>query len=224
MAFELSSRLLLTSNLNTKDASMVEEYTSRIVLASASPRRRQLLSDAGYGFTVVKPDVDESVFPTDGVSASDYTKCLALAKASSIASSHPSSLVIGADTVADFQGQIIGKAADAEEARQITAKLFSKPHKVITGIAIVRLSDATKILASDTTTVYPKKMTAEQIAEHIAGGSWKDKAGAYAIQETGDEFVERIEGSLTNVMGLPMELLESILGQVKISAERGQRE
>jgi len=203
---------------------MVEEHPSPIILASASPRRRQLLTEAGYRFTVVTSDVDESVFPTDGVSACDYTKQLALAKANSVASEFPISLVIGADTVVDFHRQIIGKAADAKEAQQITAKLFSTPHNVVTGIAIVRLSDATKLLASDTTTVYPRNMTAEQIADHIAGGSWKDKAGAYAIQETGDEFVERIEGSLTNVMGLPMELLASLLGQLKISAERKQRD
>ena len=192
------------------------ERPSPIILASASPRRKQLLTEAGYRFTVVMPDVDESVFPTDGVSACDYTKRLALAKANSVASEHPTSLVIGADTVVDCHRQIIGKAADAKEAQKITAILFSTPHKVVTGMAIVRLSDATELVASDTTTVYPRKMTAEQIAEHVAGGSWKDKAGAYAIQETGDEFVEKIEGSLTNVMGLPMELLASLLGQLKI--------
>jgi septum formation protein len=200
------------------------EHPSPIILASASPRRKQLLTEAGYTFTVVTPDVDESVLPTDGVSACDYTEQLALAKANSVAAEHPTSFVIGADTVADFQGQIIGKAADAKEAQQITAKLFSTPHKVTTGVAIVRLADGTELLASDTTTVYPRKMTADQIAEHVAGGSWKDKAGAYAIQETGDEFVEKIEGSLTNVMGLPMELLASLLGKLKISAEREQRD
>jgi septum formation protein len=145
---------------------------------------------------------------------------LALAKANSVASEHPTSLVIGADTVVDFQGRIIGKAADAKEAQQITEKLFSTPHKVVTGIAIVRLSDTTEILASDTTTVYPRKMTAEQIAEHVAGDTWKDKAGAYAIQETGDEFVEKIEGSLTNVMGLPMEMLQSLLVGLDVSADQ----
>lgn len=193
-----------------------------LILASASPRRKQLMTEAGYKFTVVTSDVDESVFLTDGVSVCDYTKQLALAKANSVASEHPTSLVIGADTVVDFQGRVIGKAADAKEAQQITEKLFSTPHKVITGIAIVRLSDNTRLLDSDTTTVYPRKMTAEQIAEHVAGGSWKDKAGAYAIQETGDEFVEKIEGSLTNVMGLPMELLESLLVRLKVSPEREQ--
>ena len=90
-------------------------------------------------------------------------------------------------------------------------KLFSAPHKVITAVAIVRESCGTEIVESDSTTVYPRKLSEEQIAEHIKGKSWQDKAGAYAIQEGGDEFVERIEGSLTNVMGLPMELLEQLL-------------
>jgi septum formation protein len=162
------------------------------------------MTEADYKFTVVKPDVDESAFPTDGVDAADYARKLALAKAN--------------DVAVDFQGQIIGKAVDAEDARRITEKLFSKPHKVITGVAIVRLADGTELIAGDTTTVYPRKMTAEQIAEHIAGGSWHDKAGAYAIQETGDKFVEKIDGSLTNVMGLPMELLESLLAGLGVSA------
>jgi len=189
-----------------------------IILASASPRRKQLLAEAGYKFTVVKPGVDESAFATDRIGVYEYAKKLALAKAKDVASKYPASLVIGADTVVDFQGQIIGKPADTRDAERITAKLFSAPHKVITGIAIVRLTDGTELIAGDTTTVYPRKMTADQITEHIAGGSWRDKAGAYAIQETGDKFVERIEGSLANVMGLPMELLESLLAGLGVSA------
>ena len=193
-----------------------------LILASASPRRRQLLTEAGYEFAIVKPDVDESTFPTDGVNACRYARELALAKANNVASKYPASLVIGADTVVDFDGQIIGKPADGRDARRITEKLFSKPHKVITGVAIVRHADETELVESDTTTVYPRKMTREQISEHIEGGSWQDKAGAYAIQETGDEFVERIEGSLTNVMGLPMELLKSLLESLNIRP--GQRD
>ena len=190
---------------------MAKDISSHIILASKSPRRRQLLSEAGYEFIVIPPGIDESAFGADGIEASEYAERLALAKAKSVALKHPDSLVIGADTVVDFAGQIIGKAADAKEAEQITRKLFSAPHKVITGIAIVRCCDDIEIVDSDTTTVYPKKITAGQIAEHIKGGSWRDKAGAYAIQENGDEFIEKIEGSLTNVMGLPMELLERIL-------------
>ncbi len=160
---------------------------------------------------VVRPDIDESAFPVEGIEACEYAERLALAKAKNVAEKHPDSLVIGADTVVDFQGQIIGKPIDAKEAEQITKKLFSRPHKVITGIAIVRLSDGIELSESDTTTVYPTRLTSEQIAEHINSESWRDKAGAYAIKENGDEFIERIEGSLTNVMGLPMELLQRLL-------------
>jgi septum formation protein len=198
---------------------MPAKDTAPLILASASPRRSQLLSEAGYEFTVVPPDVDESAFDADRTDPIEYAKRLAQAKAKSVAIKYPNSLVIGADTIVDFQGRIIGKAADARDAEQITKKLFSAPHKVITGIAIIRLCDVTQLVQSDSTTVYPRKMTVEQIAEHIKGGSWRDKAGAYAIKEIGDEFVERIEGSLTNVMGLPMELLESLLVQLKVSFE-----
>ncbi len=199
-----------------------------LILASASPQRRQLLAEAGYRFTVVEADVDESAFPTEGVAVREYAERLALAKADNVARKYPDSLVIGADTVVDCRGRIIGKPADAKEARQITEQLFSAPHRVITGIAIVcrgrpvclpsgqphgvaPTQKPIEIVESDTTTVYPRKMTAEQVAAHIEGGSWRDKAGAYAIKEAGDEFIERIDGSLTNVMGLPMELLESML-------------
>lgn len=190
---------------------MPERNPVTIILASASPRRKQLLAQAGYRFKVVPPDVDESAFLNDSISPCEYAERLALAKAKNVATRFPKSLVIGADTVVDFKGRIIGKPADAIQAGQIIKKLFSKPHKVITALAIIRLSDGTQTVESDITTVYPKKMTAEQIEEHIKSQSWRDKAGAYAIQENGDEFIEKIQGSLTNVMGLPMELLQRML-------------
>jgi len=170
-----------------------------------------LFAEAGYQFTVVRPDIDESACAAEGIKAYEYAERLALAKAKNVAEKYPDFLVIGADTVVDCNGEIIGKPADVKEAEQITKKLFSGPHKVITGIAIVRLSDGVELSESDTTTIYPKKLTTEQIAEHVKSESWRDKAGAYAIKESGDEFIERIEGSLTNVMGLPMELLERLL-------------
>ncbi len=169
-----------------------------------------MLAEAGYNFTPVNPDIDESDFTAEQISPCEYAERLALVKARSVAEKFPDCLVIGADTVADFEGRIIGKPADAKEAEEITRRLFSRPHKVITAVAIVRISDGTEIVESDSTTVYPKKLTESQIAEHIKGGSWRGKAGAYAIQEQ-DGFVERIEGSLTNVMGLPMELVQRLL-------------
>lgn len=192
---------------------MADEAVS-IILASASPRRKQLLAEAGYRFSVFHPDIDESAFPAEHIEPCEYAERLALAKAGNIAEKFPDSLVIGADTVVDFEGRIIGKPADDKEAEQITRKLFSAPHKVVTAVAIVRINDGIEIIGSDSTTVYPRKMSDEQIAEHIGSGSWRDKAGAYAIQEGDDEFIEKVEGSLTNVMGLPMELLQRLLGRI----------
>jgi septum formation protein len=183
----------------------------QLILASASPRRRQLLAEAGCEFNVVAPDIDESAFPQEHLSCSEYAERLALAKAKSVAAKFPDYLVLGADTIVDFAGRIIGKPADEEHAEQIIKKLFSAPHKVITAVAIVKMADGVELVESDTTTVYPKKLTRDQIAEHIKSLSWCGKAGAYAIKEDGDEFIEKIQGSLTNVMGLPMELLKQML-------------
>jgi len=193
---------------------MAEPPVATFILASTSPRRKELLKKAGYNFKVVPPDIDESAFPSEGVEPCEYAKRLALAKAKNVATGFPDQLVIGADTVVDFEGEIIGKPRDAKEAEEITRKLFSRPHKVITAVAIVRLSNGIEAVESDATVVYPKKMTDEQIAKHIGDGSWRGKSGAYAIKEGVDEFVEKIDGSLSNVMGLPMELLERMLAGI----------
>jgi len=182
-----------------------------LVLASTSPRRRQLLAQAGYTFDVIAPDFDESTCSVAGHNPSSYAQALALGKARSVAPRVPDAWVIGADTLVDAAGEIIGKPNDAADAERITRKLFRAPHQVVTGLALVRHCDGAEQVHVDVTTVVPRPMTEEQITAHIAGRSWEGKAGAYAIQETGDQFVERIEGSLTNVMGLPMELLQRLL-------------
>jgi len=182
-------------------------HSLTIILASASPRRRQLLAEAGYKFKVIPSRIYEASFPAEGVTPVDYAKQLALAKATDVAQKHPNSLVIGADTVVDFDGRIVGKPADAKDAERITRMLFSRPHKVITGLALICKSRELRLVEAETTVVYPRKLTDTQIAEHIASGIWRDKAGAYAIREEDDPFVDHIDGSLTNVMGMPMELL-----------------
>lgn len=190
---------------------MAKHFQFLFILASASERRQELLAKAGYTFEVIPSDVDESAFSINGISTTDYAKNLALAKAKDVASRYPESLVMGADTIADFNGEIIGKASDDKEAERIIRKLFSSPHKIITGVALARKSDGFEIIQSDTTIVYPRKMTEEQISSHIQGRTWQGKAGAYGIQEGGDKFIEKIEGSFTNVMGLPMERVEKML-------------
>ncbi len=169
------------------------------------------MTQAGYVFDVVVADVDESALPTAGRDAVGQAEFLALAKARDVARRYPDRIVIGADTVVDFNGEIIGKPADAADAARITRLIFSAPHRVVTGLAILRLGSGIEIVRSDITIVHPRPMTPEQLEQHIAGGTWEGKAGAYAIQESGDEFVDHLEGSFTNVVGLPMELLSRLL-------------
>jgi septum formation protein len=182
-----------------------------LILASASPRRKLLLEQTGYAFDIFAPDIDEASHFADNISPIAYTKLLAFEKAQTVAQKHPAALVIGADTVVYADGRIIGKADDHDHAREIIELLFSRPHEVITGVALLKLDERIRIVESVTTVVYPKKLTPDQIDEHIQKGDWQGKAGAYGIQETGDEFVERIDGSLTNVMGFPMELINNLL-------------
>lgn len=186
----------------------------QFILASASPRRKELLEKAGYCFAVAVSSVDESA--VNGLSSQDHCLALAIAKARDVAVLYPDMPVLGADTIVDFEGQIIGKPADAADAEQITRKLFSKPHLVITGLALVWNSRHIEDSVVDTTVVYPKILTESQIQSHVAGGLWEGKAGAYGIQETADEFVDHIEGSFTNVMGLPMEQVEKMLAAYAI--------
>ena len=184
------------------------------ILASVSERRKQLLAEAGYNFEPIGSDIDESAYSTTNISPLEYAKKLALAKAGDVAKKYPSRLVIGADTVVDFDGEIIGKAGTETHAEEITRKLFSKPHKVITAIAMVRIADNTEIVDAEVTVVFPKKLSNEQIRAHIKSRTWQNKAGAYAIQLNGDEFIEQIHGSFTNVVGLGMELFSTMFQQL----------
>jgi septum formation protein len=193
-----------------KSTSLIKRMPE-FVLASASPRRRELLARAGYRFEVDPSTVDESQFPTSGVCSERYCMDLALAKAAEVAARRPNRLVMGADTVVDFDGQIIGKPADADDARRIVRMLFSAPHKVITGLALVCRDRGIEQVRGAVTVVIPRALTDAQVEAHICSGDWEGKAGAYGIQECGDEFVARIEGSFTNVMGLPMEMVEEML-------------
>jgi septum formation protein len=189
-----------------------------LILASASQQRKKLLARAGYRFRVIPSNLTESAVTIKNVSPAHHAVRLAFAKAAEVAGRHPKALVMAADTVVDFNGQIIGKPADEKDAERIIRLLFSAPHKVITAVALIRAQDGIELVETETTTVYPRRLSDEQIAAYIQSGCWQGKAGAYGIQETGDEFVERIEGSLTNVMGFPMELVARLLSKVGLGS------
>jgi len=188
----------------------------KLTLGSSSPRRRDLLSAAGYEFEVVPPHLPEPTNLPASLSPTEYAQQLAHFKASCVAESRPHECVLGADTVVAVNGKIIGKAADAKHAIEMLTELSATPHKVITGIALLGPGKKFSI-AAETTIVTMKPMTPREIQDYVDSGEWIGKAGAYAIQETADRFVEKIDGSFSNVVGLPMELLLQLL---KLSGRR----
>ena len=178
-----------------------------LVLASASPRRVQLLRQAGATFTVVDPGPDRQwpghAEPRHGVRA------LALDKAKRVAASRPGSLVIGADTVVVARGVRLGKPADAAEALAMLRRLQGRTHEVWTGVAVVHADE--QRTASEVTLVQFAKLTDREIEAYVRTGEPLDKAGAYGIQGAAAQFVRRIEGDWCNVVGLPLARLRRVL-------------
>jgi len=184
--------------------------TPKLILASQSPRRRYLLEQAGLTFAVIPSTFDEdSIQLTDPAT---YVKTLAEAKADKIAERYPDRWVIGADTIVTIDSAILGKPGTPDEARLMLDRLSGQSHFVYTGYAIVCKSKSTCICEAVKTDVQFKDLTAEEIDWYVQTGEPFDKAGAYAIQGMGTFLVRRINGSYTNVVGLPVcEVIEALL-------------
>lgn len=178
----------------------------RIVLASASPRRRELLAALGLLFEVDPADVDEDVEERDPVRVAEG---LALAKARAVAARHPGALVVGSDTVVALDGRMLGKPADAAEARAMLDALRARSHDVISGVAIVRGTD--ERVAHGHTRVRMRDYRDDEVEAFIASGSPFDKAGGYAIQDEAFHPVAAFEGCRCNVIGLPLGELRRLL-------------
>jgi len=173
-----------------------------IVLASQSPRRSEILRQAGIPFTVRVADVDESVLPEETPAA--YVQRLAEAKARAVEAA-PDETVLGADTTVVIDRQILAKPADEADARRMLALLSGRRHEVLTGICLRRGEQAHRAYA--VTEVEFAKLSEQEIDDYVASGEPMDKAGAYAIQGLASKFVERIDGDYFNVMGLPVALV-----------------
>lgn len=195
----------------------------RLILASQSPRRRYLLEQAGLTFSVIPSSFDEnSVQLTD---PADYVKTLAEAKADEVARQYPDAWVIGADTIVTIDSKILGKPGNSHEARHMLERLSGQFHFVYTGYAIVCKNKQTCISDAIKTDVQFKVLTKEEIDWYIQTDEPFDKAGAYAIQGMGTFLVRRINGSYTNVVGLPVcEVIEALLkmGVVKMNTENAK--
>lgn len=187
----------------------------KIVLASASPRRRELLEQIGIKFDIVvsnepEDEIDKSLSPEN------YTSELALMKACNVAkkltgTKRKDSLIIAADTVVYSDGKILGKPKDSDDAFRILKSLSGKAHEVYTGICVMRLTDGYATSKSIKTTVKFKKLTDKTIKTYIKTGEPSDKAGAYGIQGRGAVLVEEICGDYFNVVGLPLSALYDVL-------------
>jgi len=173
-----------------------------IVLASASPRRREILELTGLRFRVDKSRYEETLDHT--VNPHNLAKRLSLEKARAVAGKYKDALIIAADTFIVFKGKLLGKPHTSKEARNMLTMLNGKSHSVITGYTILDTGAGQKITRSVETKVWFKKMSSEEIDAYIATKEPLDKAGAYAIQGRGSVIVKKIEGDYLNVVGLPL--------------------
>jgi septum formation protein len=173
-----------------------------LVLASQSPRRSEILRQAGIAFTVRSVPVDET--PLNGETPEEYVLRLAEMKALAVEASHDE-IVLGADTTVVVGGEILGKPADDTDARRMLSLLSGRRHEVLTGICLKHGADLVKDCA--VTKVWFTSMSESEVDEYIASGEPFDKAGAYAIQGLASKFIERIDGDYFNVMGLPVALV-----------------
>jgi len=190
-----------------------------IILASASPRRRELLAAIGVAFEVVPSHVDESTDEGDPVLVAEL---LARRKAEAVAAAHPEALVIGSDTVVVLDGRILGKPGDAAEAREMLTSLRGRSHEVVTGVTVALGGRA--LNDHDRTVVHMRDYEDAAIAAFIASGSPFDKAGGYAIQDEAFAPVARFEGCRCNVVGLPLATLRGLLAQFGVRTTRPEVE
>lgn len=188
----------------------------KLILASASPRRQQLLADAGYVFDIDVADIDENAYPPT-LTPAQIAEHLAKEKARVVAGRHPDDAVLAADTVVTFGDRVLGKPLDEADALRMLTLLSGTTHIVITGVAVVREGGVIIRSARVMTAVRMRLLKPVELSSYIATGDWRGKAGGYGIQDR-DPFVTRVTGSQTNVVGLPMTLTRRMLRDAGISA------
>jgi nucleoside triphosphate pyrophosphatase len=181
------------------------------ILASASPRRRQLLADAGYRFEVDVPEVDEPT-PDERTSPAEYVVQLAWRKAACVAARRTVGVILAADTVCAVDGHILGKPADRADAERMIRLQEGRDSDVITGLCLFRAERQEWVGAVETSVCRFRSLSDAERTVHLDSGRWRGKAGAYGIQDD-DPFVSIVSGSRSNVVGLPMERLANLLSR-----------
>ncbi len=186
---------------------MEKQNCGKIILASASPRRSELLARAGFDFEVVVSDAAE----VGHIDPKTLVLRNARAKAEAVAARFPDRIVLGADTIVALGNEAFGKPKDMDEAFGMLKKLNGSTHCVYTGVCVLRKSDSRMYIDAGKSDVVFKKLDDAQIRQYLASVPVLDKAGAYAAQEHGGMIIERIDGDFDNVMGLPMRVVKNLL-------------
>ena len=187
----------------------------RIILASASPRRKELLEKIGLKFEVDASNCVEEVDPA--LEPDELTRRISLTKAKSVAPRYKDALIIAADTIGVIGKKLLGKPHTADEARKMLAQISGKSHEVITGFTVLDTTTNKVFSGTVNTKVYIKKLTTQEIDAYVQTGEPLDKAGAYGIQGLGAVIVEKIEGDYYNVVGLPLSALAEVLKEFGIN-------
>lgn len=189
---------------------MAKSLPTRLTLASGSPARRDLLTEAGYSFDVLPANIDE---PTgEGVrDIRAFVQQVAWSKAAAVAPRVADGIVLAADTVAWIDGTVIGKPADEADARRILTRLGGREHELWTGVCLWRRPDDVQLAWQEVTRVWFKRLDDAELGAYLATRQWANNSGAYAIQGPNDPYVRVVRGSVSNVIGLPMESLEKWL-------------
>ncbi len=185
-----------------------------LILASRSPRRRELLAAAGYAFEVCPPDETAECGMCSNESPATMVARLAYQKAADVARRVGRGLVLGCDTVVECDGQILGKPADEHCARQMLRTLSGRPHRVLSGLCLWPVPQGEPQVRVAVTTLQMDPLSEAQLDEYLAGGQWEGKAGAFGYQDDLD-WVHVVEGSESNVVGLPLELLAEMLAELR---------
>lgn len=193
---------------------MKEMSIPRLILASRSPRRVELLTEAGFVFDPVPADIDEDAY-ADTLAPMGVAEYLAYCKAERIAEAHPDAVVLGADTIVALGDTLLGKPEDAEHARWMLGQLAGSQHTVASGVCVMQKSSGRSDVKHMVSTVSMRPLSPREIDLYVSSGDWRGKAGGYGIQDH-DPFVTNMGGSLTNIVGLPMELAIPMLAAMGV--------
>lgn len=183
----------------------------RLILASGSPRRRELLARMGYQFEIIVPNVDENV----SGHARDVVAVLSRRKAEAVAQGESSGIIIASDTLVSLNGQALGKPRDAADAHRMLRLLSGNTHEVFTGVTVIDAADGQSMTKAVRTGVIFRELSEEEIERYVATGEPMDKAGAYAIQGGAHGFVDGFEGSYENVIGFPVDEIREMLEEIR---------